>query len=148
MINRADFVRGYQSGDCSLFLLCGILTTACIHAPANVLSACGFASRSAAQESFFSKAKLLYDFAVEDDPLFILQGSIILCNVILDHPCDRDFSYWFHNAIRLATKLDIRNTCVSHSRPVTPVTCIACTNIRTLRQVRTRKQTPQSLKVV
>lgn len=113
MINRADFIRNYQSGDCSLFLLRVILTLASLHAPADVLSACGFASRSAAQESFFIKAKLLHDFATEDDPLMMLQGSIILCMVILDHPTDRDFGYWFHNAIRLATKLDLRNTCVS-----------------------------------
>jgi hypothetical protein len=115
VINRADFIRGYQSGDCSLFLLRAILTPASLHAPADVLSACGFASRSAAQESFFSKAKLLHDFAAEDDPLLMLQGSIILCMVILDHPTDRDFGYWFHNAIRLATKLDLHNTCVSYS---------------------------------
>jgi Fungal specific transcription factor domain len=107
VINRADFLRGYQSGNCSLFLL--RLTPASIHAPADVLSACGFTSLSAAQESFFSKAKLLHDFTAEDDPLLMLQGSIIMCSVILDHPTDRDFGYWFHNAIRLATKIDLRN---------------------------------------
>ncbi|KAI1137545.1 fungal-specific transcription factor domain-containing protein [Hypoxylon sp. FL0543] len=117
VISRADFIRGYQSGDCSLFVLRTILAPASLHAPADVLSACGFASRSAAQESFFSKAKLLHDFAAEDDPLLMLQGSIILCMVILDHPTDRDFGYWFHNAIRLATKLDLRNTCVREDKP-------------------------------
>ena len=40
------------------------------------------------------------------------QASIILCMVILDHPTEWDFGYWFHNAVRLATKLDLRNTCV------------------------------------
>ena len=110
MINRADVVRSYQSRDCSLFLLHVILTLASLHVSADVLSACGFASYSAAQESFFSKAKLLHDFAAEDDPLLMLQGSMILCTVILDHPTNCDFGYWFHNAIRLATKLDIRNT--------------------------------------
>ncbi|KAH8817381.1 hypothetical protein F5884DRAFT_897032 [Xylogone sp. PMI_703] len=117
VISRADFIRHYQAGDCSLFLLRAILTPASLHAPADVLSACGFPSRSAAQESFFSKAKLLHDFAAEDDPLLMLQGSIILSMVILDHPTDRDFNYWFHNAIRLATKLDIRNTCVREDKP-------------------------------
>ena len=112
-INRADFIRRYQSGDCSLYLLHVILAAASVHVPAGVLSACGFTSCSAAQESFFSKAKLLHDFAVEDDPLLMLQGSIILCMVILDHPTDRDFGYWFHDAIRLATKLNLRNTCAS-----------------------------------
>ncbi|KAF2491345.1 hypothetical protein BU16DRAFT_594212 [Lophium mytilinum] len=117
VINRADFIHGYQTGDCSLFLLRVILTSASLHAAADVLSACGFASRSAAQESFFSKAKLLHDFAAEDDLLLMLQGSIILCMVILDHPTDRDFGYWFHNAIRLATKLDLCNTCVREDNP-------------------------------
>ena len=110
VINRTSFVREYQSGNCSLFLLHVILTLATLHAPADVLSACGFVSRSAAQNSFFSKAKLLHDFVAEDDPLLMLQGSIVMCTVILDHPTDRDFDYWFHNAIRLASKLDLYNT--------------------------------------
>jgi hypothetical protein len=77
-----------------------------------VLSACGFSSCSEAQESFFDKAKLLYDFAAEDDPVVMLQGCVILAMVILDHPTDRDFSYWLHNAVRLASKLDLRHRCV------------------------------------
>ncbi|OAL25836.1 hypothetical protein AYO20_10298 [Fonsecaea nubica] len=117
VINRAEFIRRYQSGDCSLFLLRVILTPASLYAPADVLSACGFASRSVAQESFFSKAKLLYDFGAEDDSLLLLQGSIILCTVILDHPTDWDFGFWFHNAVRLATKLDLRNACVREDKP-------------------------------
>ena len=128
MINRVDFIRGYQSGHCSLFLLYVILAPASVHAPADVLSACGFASRSAAQELFFSKAKLLHDFSAEDDPLLMLQGSIILCMVILDHPTDRDFGYWFHNAIRLATKLDIRNVYVSYPWTMAPEMGIARIN--------------------
>lgn len=109
MIDGAEFIRRYRSGNSSLFLLQVILTLSTLHAPAHVLSTCGFASRSAAQESFFYKAKLLDYFSVEKDPLLVLQGSIMMCNVILDHPTDRDFGYWFHNAIRLATKLDIHN---------------------------------------
>jgi len=80
VIDRAGFVRGYESGSCSLFLLRVILTSASLYAPADVLSSCGFASRSAAQASFFSKASLLHDFAAEDDPLLMLQGSIVLCS--------------------------------------------------------------------
>ena len=143
VINRVDFIRGYQSGDCSLFLLRVILTPASLYAPADVLSACGFASRSAAQELFFSQAKLLHDFAAEDDPLLMLQGTIILSMVILDHPTEWDFGYWFHNAIRLATKLDLRHKCVFCSWTVTPVRCIAVTNcLRTLQQMCSRRQTP------
>ncbi|AEO63932.1 uncharacterized protein THITE_2141915 [Thermothielavioides terrestris NRRL 8126] len=118
VINRADFIRGYRSGTCSLFLLRAILTPASVHAPADVLiSGCGFASRSAAQESFFCRAKLVHDFAAEDDPLVMLQGSIILCMIVLDHPSDPDFGYWLHNAVRLAAKLDLRNICVREDEP-------------------------------
>ena len=67
VFNRVDFIRDYQSGDCSLFLLRVILTLASSYAPPDVLSACGFKSPSAAQESFFSKAKLLHDFIADDD---------------------------------------------------------------------------------
>lgn len=111
VLNRVEFIRGYRSGDCSLFLLQAILTAASVHVSTDVLTTCGFASLSAAQEAFFIKTKLLHDFAVEDD-LFLLQGSIILCMVILDHPTQWDFGYWLHNAIRLATKLDIRTAYV------------------------------------
>lgn len=123
-----------------------MLIPATLHAPADLLSACGFASRSAAQESFFSKAKLLHDFAPEEDTMLMLQASIILSMVILDHPSDRDFSYWFHNAVRLATKLDLRNTCVSYSWNVISVTYIAGNDdLLTFRQMYSRRQTPQNL---
>ena len=116
ILNRIDFIRAHHSGTCSLFLLHTILTPATLRVPTEVLSACGFSDRSAAQESFFIKAKLLHNFAGEDvDPLVMLQGSIILSMVILDHPTDRDFGYWFHNAVRLATKLDLCKVCVSPS---------------------------------
>lgn len=109
MIDRAEFVRGYQSGNCSLFLLHAILAPASLHAPADVLFSCGFADRSAAQSSFFFKAKLLHDFTMEENSLTVLQGCIILSMVILDHPTNWDLGYWLHNAVRLATKLDVRN---------------------------------------
>ncbi|CAG9970344.1 unnamed protein product [Clonostachys byssicola] len=112
VINRAEFIRGYESGDCSLFLLRVMLTPASLHAPVDVLSACGFPSRSAAQASFFAKANLLHGLVADADPLMMLQGSIILCSVILDHPTSRDFGYWFHNAINLANKLNLRDTYV------------------------------------
>lgn len=124
VINRAEFIRGYESGDCSLFLLRVMLTPASLHAPVDVLSACGFSSRSAAQASFFAKANLLHDLIGDDDPLVMLQGSIILCTVILDHPTSRDFGYWFHNAINLATKLNLRDSYVPLSRTMPPMLCI------------------------
>ncbi|KAI1325756.1 hypothetical protein F5Y16DRAFT_377058 [Xylariaceae sp. FL0255] len=117
VINRFEFIQQYQARNCSLFLLRTILTTASAHTPADILSTCGFTSRSAAQNSFFSKAKLLHDFSAEEDPLVMLQGCIILSTVILDHRTDWDYGYWFHNAINLATKLNLRNICVRKDKP-------------------------------
>lgn len=97
--------------------------------PADVLSTCGFVTLSAAQEVFFLKTKLLHDFAVEDN-LLLLQGYIILCMVILDRPTQWDFGYWLHNAIRLATKLDLRTAYVIRFRAASLVTVIACTDMR------------------
>lgn len=108
VIRRAEFIRAFRAGDCSFLLLRVILTTASRHAPANVLSSCGFANRTDAQEQLFHRTRLLYDLAAGDDPLILLQASIILSMVILNHPTDRDFGYWFHTAISLATKLDLQ----------------------------------------
>lgn len=110
VVNRVDLVRQYQSGTCSLFLLHAILTSASIYAPTDTLSACGYCNRSEAQQSFFTRAKILHSFETEKDPLAMLQGSVALCMVLPERPTDRDFDYWFHNAVRMATKLDIRST--------------------------------------
>lgn len=112
VLNRTEFIHSYRAGTCPLSLLRAILVPASVHAPADVLAACGFASRAAAQESFFARARLLHDVA-EEDPLVMLQGSVILCGVILDHPSERDFGYWLHDAARLATRLDLRGVYVS-----------------------------------
>jgi hypothetical protein len=112
VINKAEFTRDYRADNCSLFLLYAVLTTASLHVPDEILFSCGLASRSDAQESFFLKAKLLHDFGTEIDNLVVLQGSIILCMVVLSHPTDRDFYYWLHNAIRLANKIGLQDMCV------------------------------------
>jgi hypothetical protein len=93
VINRADLIRGYQSRDCSLFPLYAIFTITTLYAPADVLPSCCHSSHAVAQESFFYKKKLLYDFPAESGPLVSLQGSIILCTVILDLSTDKDYGY-------------------------------------------------------
>lgn len=107
MIDRIDFIRNYRAGNYSLFLLYAMLATATLHAPPDVISGCGFEDRSTAQASFSGKATLLHDFHFETDLLPMLQGSLILGVVILDHSTDKDYHYWFYNSTRLAVKLDI-----------------------------------------
>jgi hypothetical protein len=112
VLNKSEFIQNYRSNNCSLFLLYAVLTTASLHVSDDVLSACGFVSRSGAQESFFLRAKLLHDFAAEADTLVVLQGSIVLCMVVLKHRTDRDFYYWLYNAVRLANKIGLHDTYV------------------------------------
>ncbi|KAJ6122690.1 hypothetical protein N7512_005155 [Penicillium capsulatum] len=107
VIDRVNFLRSYRSGNYSLFLLYALLAPTTLHAPLEVLIGCGFPDRSSAQASFAAKATMLHDFQVESDLLPLLQGSIILGMLILDHPTDKDFHYWFYNSTRLAVKLDI-----------------------------------------
>ncbi|RBR26408.1 uncharacterized protein FIESC28_00813 [Fusarium coffeatum] len=109
ILNRTDFVRSYRSGDCSLFLLHAICTAASNSVPIEVIHGCGYADRSAAHTAFFSKAKLFHDFQCQGGSLSMLQGSLILGAIILDHPSDRDFQYWFHNSVRRASRLGVHN---------------------------------------
>ncbi|KAL6232810.1 hypothetical protein BDW75DRAFT_216838 [Aspergillus navahoensis] len=113
ILNRVEFIKSYRSGNCSLFLLHAMSTAASVYVPLEVTLGCGYADRSAAQTSLFSKAKLFHDFHCQDgSPLSMLQGSMILGAIILDHPSDRDFQYWFHNSVRCASKLGIHNACL------------------------------------
>ncbi|CAH0000107.1 unnamed protein product [Clonostachys byssicola] len=111
IICRTDFIQRYRAGNCSLFLLYAILATTVPFAPEDAISGLGFQDRSAAQTSFFSKSKLLYDFHCERDLLAMFQGSIVLSIIILDYPTDKDFQHWFYNSIRLLVKLDVPEIC-------------------------------------
>ncbi|CAG7566052.1 unnamed protein product [Fusarium equiseti] len=109
ILNRTDFIRSYRSEECSLFLLHAICTAASNSVPIEVIHGCGYADRSAAHTAFFSKAKLFHDFQCQGGSLSMLQGSMILGAIILDHPSDRDFQYWFHNSVRRASRLGVHN---------------------------------------
>lgn len=97
----------YESGHCSAFLLHAILAIAALYAPTETLLASGFTERSAAQESFFSKATILYDFRCERSQLRMLQGSLILSSTVFSYSLDKDFRYWHFNAVRLAVKMGL-----------------------------------------
>ncbi|KAF5587637.1 cutinase transcription factor 1 beta [Fusarium subglutinans] len=112
ILNRTDFIQSYRSGGCCLFLLHAVAAAASLYVTHDVLIGCGYPDRSTAQASFFSKAKLFHDFHCQGDPLSMLQGSMILGAIILDHPSDRDFQYWFHNSVRRASKMGVQNACL------------------------------------
>ncbi|EGX94853.1 Fungal transcriptional regulatory protein [Cordyceps militaris CM01] len=108
IIDRADFARQFDAGTCSLFLLYAMLATASLYVPGAVIDACGaFAGRAEAQAAFAARAALLYDFQVETDALTLLQGSLLLTKVLPEHQTEKDSNYWFYNALRLATRLQL-----------------------------------------
>lgn len=109
VFNREQFIQSYKSGSCCLFLLHALSTAASLYVSMEVILGCGYPDRSTAHTSFFSKAKLFHDFQCQGGSLSMLQGSMILGAIILDHPSDRDFQYWFHNSVRRASKLGIHN---------------------------------------
>jgi hypothetical protein len=109
VLNRKHFIQNYKSGDCCLFLLHALSTAASLYVTTEVILGCGYPDRSTAHTAFFSKAKLFHDFQCQGGSLPMLQGSMILGAIILDHPSDRDFQYWFHNSVRRASKLGIHN---------------------------------------
>ncbi|KAG5657357.1 hypothetical protein KAF25_005921 [Fusarium avenaceum] len=112
VLNRNHFIQNYKSGDCCIFLLHALSTAASLYVPTEVILGCGYPDRSTAHTAFFSKAKLFHDFKCQGGSLPMLQGSMILGAIILDHPSDRDFQYWFHNSVRRASKLGIHNACL------------------------------------
>jgi len=105
VISKARFASEHMTGKHCRLLLNAIMCTSTLNAPIGILSACGFASRSIAQETFFCRARLLHDFGAEHDTLVRLQAALILCSVVLDHRVDQDFGFWLHEAVRLANKL-------------------------------------------
>ncbi|KAJ4148069.1 hypothetical protein LMH87_002557 [Akanthomyces muscarius] len=117
IIDKGDFIHNFESGTCSLFLLYAILAASSLYVPHETIEECGFAERAEAQATFASRATLLYDFQVESNALDFLQGSLLMTKVLLEHPTDKDFNYWFYNALRLATKLGLYSRLNRNCKP-------------------------------
>ncbi|KAJ9143305.1 Fusaric acid cluster transcription factor FUB12 [Pleurostoma richardsiae] len=127
VFNRVEFMQSYESGQYSAFLMQAILAIAALYAPAEALQSCGFTERSTAQASFFSKAAILYDFRCERSQLRMLQGSLILSSTVFSYSLDKDFRYWFHNAVRIAVKMGLHKSDIVHD--MDPTTYKLCKRI-------------------
>ncbi|KAF9884944.1 hypothetical protein FE257_000853 [Aspergillus nanangensis] len=62
----------------SLFLLQSILFVSSTFVPDTLLETVGYSDRSSARRTLLYRAKVLYDFDVEDDSLAIVQGLLLL----------------------------------------------------------------------
>ncbi|KAH0424929.1 hypothetical protein CcaCcLH18_11249 [Colletotrichum camelliae] len=108
VLDRNHFLSNYESGSYSPFLMQTVLTSATLYVPTDILASCGYSNITEAQTAFFNKALLLHDFQCEKSQLCLLQGSLILGTTAFFYPIDRDVHYWFFNAVRLATKLELQ----------------------------------------
>ncbi|KAJ4204162.1 hypothetical protein NW759_014999 [Fusarium solani] len=105
IFHRQKFLEAYDQGNCSSFLLWSILASVSPHASLALLQDAGFSECSVAQKDFFSKARLLFDFGCEKEQLSLLQGSILLSSFHCSFAPNKDFRFWFQNAIRIATQM-------------------------------------------
>ncbi|UQC90074.1 uncharacterized protein CLUP02_15605 [Colletotrichum lupini] len=108
VLDPNHFLQCYESGSYSPFLIQTVLTSATLYVPTELLTSCGYSNVTEAQTAFFNKALLLHDFQCEKSQLCLLQGSLILGTTAFFYPIDRDVQYWFFNAVRLATKLELQ----------------------------------------
>ncbi|KAH9231682.1 hypothetical protein K456DRAFT_1840844, partial [Colletotrichum gloeosporioides 23] len=108
VLDKNLFLSSYDAGSYSPFLMQTVLTSATLYVSPDVLTSCGYSNITEAQTAFFNKALLLHDFQCEKSQLCLLQGSLILGTTAFFYPIDRDVHYWFFNAVRLATKLELQ----------------------------------------
>ena len=107
VLNRVEFMESYRSSQHSSLLLNSMLANACPYAPLSLLEECGFTDRSAAQKRFFSNAVLLYDFGCGKNQMHRLQSSLFLGTVLFSSVSEKDFRYWLHNAVHIATRMGL-----------------------------------------
>ncbi|KAH8689341.1 hypothetical protein BGW36DRAFT_433347 [Talaromyces proteolyticus] len=112
VFDRVKFVTEYLQQTVSMFLLQAVLASAVSYASVELLNAAGFQDHSSAQETFFTRAKLLYDFDVEKSQLRLLQGSLILSTTHVSHYMSRDYRFWISNAVCIATKMGLHRRSV------------------------------------
>lgn len=107
VLDRLPFMRQLSEAKCSTFLLQCIFTSVTPYASTELLSELGYADRTEAQRSLFTKAQLLYDLGAEQSQLCVLQGSLVLTSSYFAFGLDKDLRYWLSNAVRIATQMGL-----------------------------------------
>ncbi|KAF9892986.1 hypothetical protein FE257_012397 [Aspergillus nanangensis] len=105
ILNRQHLLDDYTRGTCSSFLLWSIFANVVPYASRETLLDAGYTEYPAAQKEYFARARLLYDFGCEKGQLSLLQGSVLLSSFQFSVAPDKDFRFWFHNAVRIATQM-------------------------------------------
>ena len=114
MLDRSHFLEAYESGQCSLFLLQSIFANVVPYASLDLLREAGFPDRVNAQQTFYSRAKLLYDLGCEKRQLQLLQGSFVLSSSTFPSSEDKDYRFWLTDAVRIAVKIGLHRNATAN----------------------------------
>ncbi|KAH7064054.1 fungal-specific transcription factor domain-containing protein [Paraphoma chrysanthemicola] len=107
IIDRGEFLAQFSREEHSTFLVQTLLANVTPYTSKDLLARAGFADHSTAQDTFFRRAVLLYDFNCEKSQLVLLQGSLLLGTLWRSYFGDKDYSYWMCNAVRIATRMGL-----------------------------------------
>ncbi|OQV01775.1 Fungal specific transcription factor domain-containing protein [Cladophialophora immunda] len=95
----------------SLLVLQGLLFAASAYIDHSTLEKLGYTSRFKAQNTFFYRAKTLYDFDMETDPIAIIQCLLLLTYRVRTSLNQKDAFYWVRTAITHAQNVDLGGMC-------------------------------------
>ncbi|EPS27713.1 hypothetical protein PDE_02657 [Penicillium oxalicum 114-2] len=93
-------------GRVSLLLYWAVMFSATNYVDLHYLLEVGYLSRKEAHEDFFQKAKLLYNFRYESDPITIIQ-TLLLMTLRLDTADGYDSRHWIKAAITVARSVGL-----------------------------------------
>lgn len=123
MVDRVDFVRKFNDGVQSNFLLQCIMASVIPYTSTELLSEAGLSDHHAAQKIVYARALLLHDVGAETRQLPLLQGSIILSQLQLSFALNKDYRFWHSNALRLATQMGLHRNDIMKELEV-PTRCL------------------------
>jgi hypothetical protein len=98
-------MQEYRAKKISAFLLQAVIACSIPHVSIELLQRIGFKDHPTAQKAFATRAKLLYDFDVEQNQLRLLQGSLLLSTTHVSHFLPRDHRFWLSNAAYVAGRM-------------------------------------------
>ncbi|KAH7125996.1 fungal-specific transcription factor domain-containing protein [Dactylonectria macrodidyma] len=107
VVDRVQLAYDFSQQNCSSFLLYAIFAITVPYAPSNLVQAMSFESITEAQKAFFTRARVLFDFGCERGQLNLLQGSIFMSSFQNSFAPDKDFRFWFNNAMHMATQMGL-----------------------------------------
>ena len=112
VVCQATFMKLYKAENLSPLLLNAVLFMATIHCSKPLLESMGFPNRYLAGQTFYRRAKALYDADYESDGITTVQATILL-----SHRCDgpteqKDTWHWLGIAAGLAQSLGMHRRLV------------------------------------